>query len=394
MVKTLSLLGSTGSIGVQVLKLVKQFENQFRIIGLAAGKNIGLLRKQILHFKPQAVSVASEKEAVDLTSDGFPGFPLKVLWGHEGHQEVATLKEADMVVSAMVGAVGLRPTLAAIKAKKTIALANKEPLVMAGALIMEEARKHGVTILPVDSEHSAIFQVLQGQHRGGLKRIIITASGGPFWDSPKEDMGRITGQEALNHPRWKMGPKITIDSSTLMNKGLEAMEAQWLFGVSLDQVDIYIHPQSIIHSMVEYQDGSILAQMGNPDMSIPIAYALSYPRRLPLKQGFLDLISLTGLTFYLPDLERFPCLRLALEAGRIGGSMPVVLNAANEVAVSSFLNGTLPYQGISVVIEETMRNHEHFIPAGLEEILTVDNWARKQASSWIAKYGPGLKGNK
>ena len=262
--KNLSLLGSTGSVGVQVLNLVRQFEDQFRIIGLSAGKNVPLLREQILYFKPQSVSVSSKKEAAELTGDGFPGFPLKVLWGNEGHEEVATLKEVDMVVSAMVGAIGLRPTLAAIKAGKTLALANKEPLVMAGALIMEEARKHGVTILPVDSEHSAIFQVLQGQQRSCLKRIILTASGGPFWDYPREAMKGITGKEALNHPRWKMGPKISIDSATLMNKGLEVMEAQWLFGVSLDQISVIIHPQSIIHSMVEFQDGSHFGPNGKP----------------------------------------------------------------------------------------------------------------------------------
>jgi 1-deoxy-D-xylulose-5-phosphate reductoisomerase len=389
--KVLSLLGSTGSIGVQVLSLVKQFEDQFRIIGLVAGKNIKLLRQQILYFKPQAVSVASEKEAVELTDGGFPGFPLRVLWGPEGHEEIAALDKVDMVVSAMVGAIGLGPTLAAIKAGKTIALANKEPLVMAGALMVEEARKHGVTILPIDSEHSAIFQVLQGQQREALRRIILTASGGPFWKCSHEEMKGITGRQALNHPKWKMGPKITIDSATLMNKGLEVMEAQWLFGVSPGQVDVCIHPQSIVHSMVEYQDGSILAQMGNPDMMMPIAYALSYPERLVLNHGFLDLFQMPGLTFFRPDLERFPCLRLALEAGRVGGSMPVVLNAANEAAVFSFLNGGLSFEGIPAVIEETMRNHRSVSPGGLEEILTIDAWARKLAGSWIEKKGSGFE---
>lgn len=388
--KNISLLGSTGSIGRQVLKLVHQFSDQFRIIGFSAGKNIKLLREQVLYFKPRVVSVASEREAAELKVDSFPGFPLKVLWGDEGHEEVATLKEADMVVSAMVGAIGLRPTVAAIKAGKTIALANKEPLVMAGGLIMEEARKNQVTILPVDSEHSAIFQVLQGQNRNGVIRIILTASGGPFWNYPPEAMKRITGPEAVNHPRWKMGPKISIDSATLMNKGLEVMEAQWLFGVDLDQVTVIIHPQSIVHSMVEFQDGSILAQLGNPDMMIPIAYALSYPDRLPLKQTSLDLVSLGGLTFFKPDLEKFPCLGLALEAGRQGGSMPVVLNAANEVAVYLFLKGILPYQGIPVVIEKTMVKHQRCTPNNLEEILAIDDWARKQARSWIIRtYGSG-----
>jgi 1-deoxy-D-xylulose-5-phosphate reductoisomerase len=387
--KNLSLLGSTGSVGCQVLNLVQQFEDQFRIVGLSAGKNMQLLKEQILLFKPRVVSVSSEKEAAELNSDGFPGFPLKILWGDEGHEAVATLREVDMVVSAMVGAIGLRPTLAAIKARKSIALANKEPLVMAGALIMEEAQKYGVTILPVDSEHSAIFQVLQGQQEGSLKRIILTASGGPFRDYPLEAMEGITGQEALNHPRWKMGPKISIDSATLMNKGLEVMEAQWLFRVSLDQVTVIIHPQSIIHSMVEFQDGSILAQMGNPDMMVPIAYALSYPNRLPLNQPALDLIGLGGLTFFQPDLKRFPCLGLALEAGRLGGSMPVVLNAANEAAVYSFLKGVLPYQGIPAVIEDTMGKHQRSTPEDLEEILFIDGWARRQVGAWIAaRYRP------
>jgi 1-deoxy-D-xylulose-5-phosphate reductoisomerase len=389
--KNLSLLGSTGSIGCQVLNLVRQFEDQYRITGLSAGQNIPLLREQIRYFKPRVVSVASKKEADELNDAGFTGYPLKVFWGDEGHEEVAAMKETDIVVSAMVGAIGLRPTLAAIKAGKVVALANKESLVMAGALIMEEARKQGVTILPVDSEHSAIFQVLQGQARGGLKRIILTASGGPFRDYPLEAMERVTGQEALNHPRWKMGPKISIDSATLMNKGLEVMEAQWLFGVFLDQISVIIHPQSIVHSMVEFQDGSILAQMGNPDMMVPIAYALSYPNRLPLNRPELDLVNLEGLTFFQPDLERFPCLRLALQAAREGGSLPVVLNAVNEVAVYAFLKGSLPYQGIPAVIEEVMGKHERSNPGELEEILSIDGWARRQAGIWMAeKSDPGL----
>jgi 1-deoxy-D-xylulose-5-phosphate reductoisomerase len=383
--KNLSLLGSTGSIGRQVLSIVRQFEDQYRIIGLSAGINLPLLREQILYFKPQYISVASKKEADELTANGFPGFPLKVFWGEEGPSIVATLKEVDMVVSAMVGAIGLRPTLSAVKAGKTIALANKEPLVMAGQLIMEEARKMGVSILPVDSEHSAVFQVLQGQNRQGIKRIILTASGGPFRDCSPETMKRITGPEALKHPRWKMGPKISIDSATLMNKGLEVMEAHWLFGVSFDRITVIIHPQSIVHSFVEFQDGSLLAQMGNPDMRIPIAYALSYPDRLPLDQPTLELTGLEGLTFFEPDLEKFPCLRIALQAGRQGGSMPVVLNAANEIAVDSFLKGILNFQEIPALIEETMAKHPRCVPQGLEEILAIDHWARTAAENWIAK---------
>jgi 1-deoxy-D-xylulose-5-phosphate reductoisomerase len=383
--KILSLLGSTGSIGVQVLKLVKAFPDRFRVVGLSAGKNVKRLREQILFFKPKAVSVATEKEIEELTREGFPGYPLQVFCGVEGHEKLAILEEAEIVVSAMIGAVGLRPTLAAIRAKKTVALANKEPLVMAGALMMEECRKNETAILPVDSEHSAIFQVLQGQDRTALRRLILTASGGPFWNYTLDEMAGITDLQALSHPRWKMGPKITIDSATLMNKGLEVMEAHWLFGVPLNKIEILIHPESIIHSMVEFHDGSFLAQMGVPDMALPIAYALSYPERLPLEQPSLDLTACEGLTFFPPDLDRFPCLKLALEAARIGGTMPAVLNAANEMAVSFFLTNMIQYQHIPVLIAEIMKQHRQSIPSGLEEILTVDAWARQSAQEWLCK---------
>jgi 1-deoxy-D-xylulose-5-phosphate reductoisomerase len=383
--KTLSLLGSTGSIGGQVLKLVESFTDRFRVVGLSAGKNMNRFREQIHLFQPKAVSVATEKEADELTRDGFPGYPLQVYCGDQGHEKVATLEEAEMVISAMIGAVGLRPTLAAIKARKTVALANKEPLVMAGALMMEESRKNGAGILPVDSEHSAIFQVLQGQPRTALRRLILTASGGPFWNYSKEEMAGITGPQALNHPKWKMGPKITIDSATLMNKGLEVMEAQWLFGVPLEKIEILIHPQSIVHSMVEFHDGSILAQMGVPDMSLPIAYALSYPDRLPLTQTPLDLTACPNLTFFRPDLDRFPCLRLALEAARIGGSMPVVLNAANEMAVYFFLKDMIQYQHIPVLIRDIMEKHNRSLPSDLEEVMAVDAWARQSAQNWLSR---------
>ncbi|HMK65706.1 MAG TPA: 1-deoxy-D-xylulose-5-phosphate reductoisomerase, partial [Thermodesulfobacteriota bacterium] len=377
--KILSLLGSTGSIGRQVLKLVEAFPDHFRVVGLSAGRNIKRLREQILLFKPRTVSVATAKEIEELAREGFPGYPLDVYCGEEGHEKVATLEEAEIVVSAMIGAVGLRPTLAAIRAKKTVALANKEPLVMAGALMMEECRKYGTTLLPVDSEHSAIFQVLQGQDRTSLRRLILTASGGPFWNYTRSEMAGITDLQALNHPKWKMGPKITIDSATLMNKGLEVMEAHWLFGVPLDKIEILIHPQSIVHSMVEFHDGSLLAQMGWPDMALPIAYALSYPGRLPLTQPSLDLTACSGLTFFPPDLDRFPCLRLALEAARIGGTMPAVLNGVNEMAVSFFLKNMIKYQDIPALIAEIMEQHHGRIPAGLDEIMAVDAWARQSA---------------
>jgi 1-deoxy-D-xylulose-5-phosphate reductoisomerase len=382
MKKKLSLLGSTGSIGVQALRLVRNFPERFQIVGLSAGRNMPLFREQIQLFRPQAVSVATAKEAEELVCDGFPGYPLQVFWGDRGHEKVATLPEAEMVVSAMIGAVGLRPTLAAIRARKTVALANKEPLVMAGALMMAEGRKHQTAILPVDSEHSAIFQVLQGQQKQALRRLILTASGGPFLNFSKEAMATITGPQALDHPKWKMGPKITIDSATLMNKGLEVMEAHWLFDVPMDQVDILIHPQSIVHSMVEFQDGSILAQMGVPDMTLPIAYAISYPERLPLQQTPLDLTACSGLHFFQPDLEKFPCLRLALQAGKAGGSLPIVLNAANELAVSFFLQNMITYQNIPELIEDLLGKHVPVYPADLEEIMAIDAWAREQARTW------------
>jgi len=383
--KTIALLGSTGSIGTQTLELIQQFPDRFSVCGLVAGRNVSLLQKQIEIFRPRWVSVATEEEAVALQNRGVLSYtPDRILWGLEGHDQIASMEEAELVVSALVGAVGLRPTLAAIQAGKAVALANKETLVMAGPLVMAEARRQGVPILPVDSEHSAIFQVLQGQRRDSVQRIILTASGGPFRDRPPEQMDRITREEALRHPNWKMGPKISIDSATLMNKGLEVMEAQWLFGIPLEQVAITIHPQSIIHSLVEYRDGSILAQMGLPDMRVPIAYALAYPDRLPLNQTSLDLTQLDGLTFLDPDPDKFPCLGLALRAARTGNSLPIVLNAANEVAVAAFLQGELNYSGIPEVIRRMMDRHAIITPEGLEEILAVDLRTRGETAAYIS----------
>ena len=379
--KTLALLGSTGSIGTQVLEVVRMFPHRFRVSGLAAGQNIALLKEQVAEFKPRWISLATRDGAVAFQNSVSLDTAQRIFWGPEGSERIAVMEEAQMVVSAMVGAVGLKPTVAALQAGKTLALANKEPLIMAGALVMAEARRHGAAILPVDSEHSAVFQVLQGQDRGSLKRIILTASGGPFWNWPKEKMASITGPEALNHPNWKMGPKITVDSATLMNKGLEVMEARWLFGVALEQIAVTIHPQSIVHSLVEFQDGSLLAQLGPPDMHIPIAFALAYPDRLPLHQPGLDLARMSGLTFFDPDLEKFPCLRLAGEAARAGGSLPIVLNAANETAVAAFLRGELPFRGIPEIIGRTMKKHAILSPSGLEEILAVDTWARREAEA-------------
>ena len=382
--KTIALLGSTGSIGTQVLELVQQFPERFSVCGLVAGRNVSLLQKQMEIFRPRWVSVATEEEAVALQNCQIMSYTPDILWGVKGHNQIASMEEAELVVSALVGAVGLRPTLAAIQAGKTVALANKETLVMAGSLVMAEARRMGVAILPVDSEHSAIFQALQGQRRDSVKRIILTASGGPFRDRSPEQMDRITREEALRHPNWKMGPKISIDSATLMNKGLEVMEAQWLFGIPLEQVAITIHPQSIIHSLVEYRDGSILAQMGLPDMRVPIAYALAYPDRLPLNQATLDLTQLDGLTFLDPDPDKFPCLGLALRAARTGQSLPIVLNAANEVAVEAFLRGELNYKGIPEVIRRMMDRHVIISPEGLEEILAVDLQTRRETAAFIS----------
>jgi 1-deoxy-D-xylulose-5-phosphate reductoisomerase len=381
--KSIALLGSTGSIGTQVLELVQQFPDRFSVCGLVAGRNIALLQKQMEIFRPRWVSVAGEEEAVALQKCRVMSYAPDILWGLKGHDQIASMEEADLVVSALVGAVGLRPTLAAIRAGKAVALANKETLVMAGSLVMAEARRMGVAILPVDSEHSAIFQVLQGQRRDSVKRIILTASGGPFRDHSPEQMDRITREEALRHPNWKMGPKISIDSATLMNKGLEVMEAQWLFGIPLEQVAIAIHPQSIIHSLVEYRDGSILAQMGLPDMRVPIAYALAYPDRLPLNQASLDLTQLDGLTFLDPDPEKFPCLGLALRAAKTGQSLPIVLNAANEVAVEAFLRGELNFSGIPEVIRRMLDRHAIITPEGLEEILAVDLRTRRETAAVI-----------
>ena len=380
--KRLSILGSTGSIGVNTLHIVSQFPEQFEVVSLSAGLNTKLFKQQILQFRPKVVSVLN-KELSEALRRELPHVPVEIVHGVEGLIQVATHPEVDQVVSAMVGAVGLIPTLSAIKTGKTIALANKEPLVMAGKIVMEEAKRNHVQILPVDSEHSAIFQVLQGQ-RDSVKRIILTASGGPFWDRPAEQMDRITREEALRHPNWKMGPKISIDSATLMNKGLEVMEAQWLFGIPLEQVAITIHPQSIIHSLVEYRDGSILAQMGLPDMRVPIAYALAYPDRLPLNQTSLDLTQLDGLTFLDPDPGKFPCLGLALRAARTGNSLPIVLNAANEVAVEAFLRGELNYSGIPEVIRRIMDRHAIITPEGLEEILAVDLRTRGETAAYIS----------
>jgi len=381
--KRLTVLGSTGSIGVQTLNIVENFKGRFQIVALAAGKNIDLLKKQILHFRPDTVSVLTEELAQKLAGQ-LPN-PPEIVHGVEGLIHVATLEEADMVISALVGAVGLVPTLSAIKAGKDIALANKESLVMGGKIVMEEARREGVAILPIDSEHSAIFQSMVGHQKGDVQRIILTASGGPFLHYPIDRLQDVTPEEALRHPRWEMGKKVTIDSATLMNKGLEIIEAHWLFDIPIERIDVQIHPQSVIHSMVEYTDGSIVAQLGITDMRIPISYALSYPERLKLELPALDLCKIGELTFFRPDRSRFPTLELATRAITTGETMPAVLNAANELAVNAYLKEELRFTEIPKAIEATMEAHEIQPVRTIDDVLKADQWARGRAREILEK---------
>lgn len=382
--KRLAILGSTGSIGVNALDIIRQFPDQYKVISLSAGLNIELLKEQILQFQPKVVSVLSREVAGELQK-ALDGTKTEVVYGVEGLIRVATHHEVDQVVSAIVGAVGLIPTLSAIKTGKSIALANKEPLVMAGKIVMDEAKKNGVQILPVDSEHSAIFQSLLGHRKEDLHRLILTASGGPFLNLPLSKLPEVTVKDALNHPHWEMGKKITIDSASLMNKGLEVIEAHWLFDIPVEKIIVQIHPQSVIHSMVEYRDGSIIGQMGIADMRIPIAYALSFPGRMNLKLPPLDLSRAGPLTFSHPDPEKFPCLRLAYQSIEIGETMPAVLNAANEAAVNSFLEGSIKFTDIPLLIKRVMEEHEVKSVRTIEEILKADQWAREKAKFIIER---------
>ncbi|MGO9375071.1 MAG: 1-deoxy-D-xylulose-5-phosphate reductoisomerase [Syntrophobacteraceae bacterium] len=383
--KKISILGSTGSIGRSTLEVIRQFPERFEIVALGAGFNAALLRDQILEFSPRLVSVMDTQVAFSLQnllggqSIRYP----EILYGHDGYCKVAAFPEADMLVSAMVGAAGLLPTLSAIEAGKDIALANKETLVIAGEIVIGASVEKNVQILPVDSEHSAIFQALQGNHREALERVLLTASGGPFFNKPRSELATVTPEAALRHPNWSMGRKITIDSATLMNKGLEVIEAHWLFGVPVERIAVHIHPESIIHSMVEFIDGSVIAQMGMPDMKTPIAYALAYPERLPITIPRLDLFRLQKLSFYPPDEEKFPCLRLAFDACRKGSTMPAVLNAANEIAVHAFLEKTISFYDIPSVIEEVMNSHNTCAKPDIKAIVHADAWAREEASKII-----------
>ena len=381
--KHLSIMGSTGSIGTSALDVVRMYPTLFNIKVLTAANNIALLVRQVEEFEPEMVVVLDETKAFELARSLTGNCKPEILYGESGYVTAAAWESADFVLLAMVGAAGLKPALAAIEAKKQIGLANKETLVMAGQIVMEKARANGVDILPVDSEHSAIFQCLRGNRTKDFKRIFLTASGGPFRHRPRKDFSSITLADALNHPTWNMGHKITIDSATLMNKGLEVIEAVHLFGVSPDEIEVLVHPQSIVHSMVGFKDGSVIAQMGVPDMKAAIAYALSQPDRLDLGTDFPDFTALHSLTFDPPDVDKFPSLGFAFEACKQKGTLPAVMNAANEVAVQAFLEQRIGFLGIFNIISRTMGLHRRIDNPDLSGIIEADHWARETAKSLI-----------
>lgn len=379
--KRLAILGSTGSVGVNTLEIVGRFREEFEILALAAGTNLSLLREQISAFKPRLVSVLDREHAHALKEKG-----LEVVYGEAGLIQAATFPGVDLVVSAVVGSVGIRPLVAAIEKGRDVALANKESMATAGEIIVKKAHEKGTAILPVDSEHSAIFQALGNRMGGeGIKRIILTASGGPFYNMPAESFKKVSPREALAHPVWQMGPKISVDSATLMNKGLEVIEAHWFFQVPPERIEVLIHPQGVVHSLVEYCDSSIIAQLSIPDMRIPIAYALSYPKRLAMDLPVLNLHELNHLTFDPPDMEKFPCLKLAYEALETGGTMPAVLNAANEVAVEAFLQGRIGFDQIPHVVASTMQGHKATPLREVETVLEADRWGKAKALDFIQK---------
>jgi 1-deoxy-D-xylulose-5-phosphate reductoisomerase len=375
--KNIVLLGSTGSIGTSTLKVVDDLPDQLRIVGLAAGSNLPLLAEQAQRYRPEVVSIRAPEQATELKA--LVPAPTQVYAGDDGLLRLATLPGADIVLIAIVGTAGLQPALAAMRAGKDIAIASKEILVMAGETVMAEARKHGVRVLAVDSEHSAIFQCLDGKPSCAVRRLWLTASGGPFRTTPKEEFARITVQRALKHPSWVMGRKITIDSATLFNKGLEMIEARWLFDIEMPRVQVVVHPQSVVHSMAEFIDGSLLAQLSSPDMCLPIQYALTYPNRVASQRVQTNLAQLGSLTFEEPDPDRFPSLRLARLAGEVGGTLPAVLNAANEVAVDAFCKGKISFPQISETVARIMERHQSIAQPTLEQILAADTWARTSA---------------
>ena len=379
--KKISLLGSTGSIGVNTLDVVDRNPESFQVLAMSAGSNVDLFAEQVRKFKPKIASLFDSTK-ISTLKERVADLDVEIIIGDEGSIAVATLPETDIVVSGVVGSAGLIPAIEALKAGKNLALANKETLVIAGELVLREAEKTNSQIIPIDSEHSAIFQALNGEKKERIKKIILTASGGPFRTFSSIEMENVTVKDALNHPNWDMGAKITIDSSTMMNKGLEYIEAKWLFGVDTP-VDIIVHAQSIIHSMIEFVDTSIMAQLGIPDMRVPIAYALTYPDRFECNLPSLDLASMGDLTFEAPDFERFPCLQLAIDAMEIGQTMPAILNAANEIAVQAFLDELIPYKDIAELIRMVMHNHRPSPLNELQDVLNADKWAREETTKLI-----------
>jgi 1-deoxy-D-xylulose-5-phosphate reductoisomerase len=378
--KNIAILGSTGSIGRSTLDVIAQNRERFRVVALSAGSNIDLFEEQIKTFSPDLVAVA-DKDAADALRKRLKG--VEILSGFEGINCVAAHPDADFVLSAIVGSAGLLPTITAIKAGKTVGIANKEALVMAGDIVMKEAKKNRVKVIPVDSEHSAVSQCIEGHNSEEIRRIILTASGGPFVNKTKDALRNIKPKDALKHPNWIMGKKITIDSATLMNKGLEVIEACWLFDISPEKVDVLIHPQSIVHSLVEFKDRSCLAQMSMPDMRGPISYALSYPERLAEPILGLELEKIGSLTFRKPDHDMFPCLSYAYEAIKTGGTVPAVLNAANEIAVYAFLDDKIGFNDIPAVIRKTVERHTAHLVPELDDVLEADRWAREKAEQYI-----------
>ncbi len=386
--KNLSILGSTGSIGCNALEIADMFPERFTVKVLAAKDNVSVLAGQIARFRPEIAVVFDEATAVLLKKIIPGGTGVDILFGEEGYNAAASHVSVDLVVVAMVGAAGLMPTLSAVAAKKNIALANKEALVMAGDIVIERAETNQVTILPIDSEHSAIFQCIGGNRKEDLNKIFLTASGGPFLNLPDRKFNEIKPEDALNHPNWKMGKKISVDSATLMNKGLEVIEAKCLFGVPKEMIEVVIHPQSVVHSMVSFKDGTVMAQLGIPDMKGAIAYAMSYPERLALKQPEPDFTRIGKLTFEKPDLQKFPCLELAYRACETGKTLPAVLNAANEMAVAAFLEKKISFTNIPEIIRRTMENHTVIPDPTLSDILEADHWARKEAMERINALKP------
>ena len=383
--KKITILGSTGSIGCSALDVIGKNPERFQVVALAAGKNIALLKKQIEKFKPKVVAVSAKESALQLRDSLTTKDKVKIFYDQEGLKEIASLPSADVVISAISGSAGLIPTLAAIEAGKDIALANKETMVMAGEIVTGRAIKKSVKIIPVDSEHSAIFQCLEGQTSKNLRRIILTASGGPFLNFTGNELKKVSLSQTLRHPNWKMGKKVTIDSASMMNKGLEVIEAKWFFNVDFSHIDVLIHPQSIVHSMVEFVDGAFLAQMGIPDMKLPIAYALTYPERIINDLPSLNLVKTGNLEFRNPDIKKFPCLGLAYAAGICGGTAPVVLNAADEIAVAAFMEKKIRFIDLPKIIETVLDLHNSINNPSLDDILQADLWARRETSKIIER---------